>query len=78
VLIMPVKEISINNASIRLDQFLKWAGIAASGGQTKAMIGVGLVRVNGKVEKRRSHALLPGDEVEVRGARYKLTSNRVD
>jgi ribosome-associated protein len=75
---MTFKEVNINDASIRLDQFLKWAGIAATGGQAKALIGDGRVRVNGQVEQRRSHALLPGDEVEVRGARYKLTANRVD
>lgn len=75
---MAGKDVSINSPSIRLDQFLKWAGIVATGGQAKEMIGEGLVLVNGQVEKRRSHALLPGDEVEVRGARYKLTAASVD
>ncbi|WP_406677381.1 RNA-binding S4 domain-containing protein [Moorella sp. ACPs] len=75
---MPGKNVPITTSSIRLDQFLKWAGIAATGGQAKAMIASGLVRVNGQVEKRRSHTLEPGDEVEVKGASYKLTAAPVD
>ncbi|CEP67738.1 RNA-binding S4 domain [Moorella glycerini] len=76
--IMPSKNVPITTPSIRLDQFLKWAGIAATGGQAKEMIAGGLVRVNGQTEKRRSHTLGPGDEVEVKGASYKLTAAPVD
>jgi len=51
--------------AIRLDDVLKLAGIASTGGQAKRLIQAGEVRVNGKVETRRKHPLHEGDEVEV-------------
>lgn len=53
--------------TIRLDQFLKLAQAAATGGQAKWMIQNEEVRVNGVVETRRGRKLRPGDAVEVRG-----------
>jgi ribosome-associated protein len=52
---------------IKLDQFLKLAQIAMTGGQAKAMILEGLVKVNGEVETRRGRKLRHGDHVEVEG-----------
>ena len=60
---------------IKLDQFLKLAQIVMTGGQAKAMILEGLVKVNGEVELRRGRKLrlrqrlpLPRrDRVEVEG-----------
>ncbi len=62
--------------SIRLDNVLKLAGIAETGGQAKRMIQGGEVRVNGTVETRRKHMLHDGDEVEVQGETFvvELTS----
>jgi ribosome-associated protein len=54
---------------ITLGQFVKLAGLAATGGDAKRMVGSGLVMLNGRVELRRGHGLRPGDEVEVRGQR---------
>jgi len=48
---------------IRLDQFLKLAGIAATGGQAKALIQDGKITVNGETETRRGRKLFPGDHV---------------
>jgi ribosome-associated protein len=52
---------------LRLDQFLKWKGITATGGQAKVRIQSGEVKVNGEVETRRGHGVHPGDRVEVDG-----------
>jgi len=52
---------------IKLDQFLKWAGVAPTGGQAKLLIQDGAVRVNGAVETRRGRRLHRGDRVEVGG-----------
>ncbi len=52
---------------MKLDQFLKWCGIAATGGQAKVMIQGGDVRVNGVVETRRGRKLRRGDRVEAGG-----------
>jgi len=51
--------------TIRLDDVLKLAGIAATGGQAKHLIQAGQVKVNGAVETRRKHLLRAGDEVAV-------------
>ena len=42
---------------IKLDQFLKLAQIAMTGGEAKAMIQDGMVKVNGEVETRRGRKL---------------------
>lgn len=51
--------------TIKLDQFLKWVGIAPTGGQAKLMIQDGEVLVNGIVETRRGKKLVTGDRVTV-------------
>ncbi|NLW06807.1 MAG: RNA-binding S4 domain-containing protein [Clostridia bacterium] len=71
-------EITINTATIRLDQFIKWAGITATGGQAKEIIALGLVKVNGQIEKHRSHLLAPGDEVIVKGVCYRIKAAPTD
>jgi ribosome-associated protein len=50
---------------ITLGQFLKVAGLASSGGEAKALIGRGSVRVNGEPEGRRGRKLATGDVVQV-------------
>lgn len=51
--------------TIKLDQFLKWVGVAPTGGQAKVMIQEGEVLVNGTVETRRGKKLVTGDRVTV-------------
>lgn len=53
--------------TIKLEQFLKLAQVAATGGQAKLLIQSGKVSVNGLVETRRGRKLRPGDRVEVNG-----------
>ena len=55
---------------LRLDQFLKLAGIAGTGGQAKMMIQGGGISVNGEVETRRRRKLAAGEVVEVDGRTY--------
>lgn len=50
---------------IRLDQFLKWAKVASTGGQGKVFILSGMVKVNGEVETKRGRLLRDGDLVQV-------------
>jgi ribosome-associated protein len=52
---------------IRLDQFLKWEGLVATGGEAKLRIQGGEVRVNGFQETKRGRKLRPGDRVELAG-----------
>ena len=51
--------------TIRLQQYLKFLGLVATGGEAKYLIQDGHVRVNGEVETRRKRQLHDGDKVEV-------------
>ena len=57
-----------------LGAFLKLAGAVASGGAAKVSIQRGDVTVNGAVETRRGHAVVPGDVVSVGGKEYRACS----
>ena len=59
--------------TIRLGQYLKLAGLAATGGEAKYLIQEGLVRVNGEVETRRKRQLHVGDTVEFQGHAHTVT-----
>jgi ribosome-associated protein len=58
--------------ALRLDQFLKFRGIADTGGQANLMVQGGEVQVNGEPETRRRRKLAVGDVVEVNGKAYLL------
>ena len=59
--------------TIRLGQYLKFAGLAATGGEAKHLIQEGLVRVNGEVETHRKRQLHAGDVVELEGRTFTVT-----
>lgn len=69
-----MREIAIHTPFITLDQFLKWAGVVGTGGEGKALLARGRVRVAGAVETRRGRKLHPGDVVEVGRERLVVTS----
>ena len=57
---------------IKLDQFLKWQGIAQTGGEAKIIIKQGMVEVNGESEVRRGRKLVTGDRVTVAGTTHRV------
>jgi len=59
----PARDVPISSDSIRLGQFLKYAGMIDSGADAKGVIADGLVRVNDTVEIRRGRQLHRGDTV---------------
>lgn len=65
------KEIQITTEFIKLDQFLKFAGIAETGGHSKEIVAEGVVSVNGEICLQRGKKLRPGDVVELDD--YRLT-----
>lgn len=67
-----MKEIKINSEFIKLDQFLKWAEISSTGGESKALIIDGKIKVNNTVEFARGKKLRDGDIIEVMGSIYKI------
>jgi len=67
-----METIKINTDFIKLDQFLKWAGVADNGVMAKHMVLDGIVKVNGETEERRGKKLYPGDVVEVLEQTFKV------
>lgn len=55
----------ISGPFIKLDQLLKFSGIAGDGGHAKALIAEGMVFVNGEAETRRGRKIKDGDFVTV-------------
>ena len=67
------RDVPITGESIRLGQLLKLAGVVGGGGEGKALVAGGGVRVNGEPEERRGRQLRPGDVVEAAGERLRVT-----
>jgi len=61
-----------DHKTIKLDQFLKWVGVAQTGGEAKLIIQGGEVKVNGETEIRRARKLVVGDYVTVQGITYEV------
>jgi ribosome-associated protein len=61
------RTVQIHTASIALGALLKWARVVTTGGEAKALLRRGQVRVNGVVEVRRGRRVYPGDVVDVVG-----------
>ena len=55
----------IHSPFIKLDQFLKFTGLAETGGHAKEIVEQGIVRVNGEPCTMRGKKLYPGDQVQV-------------
>ena len=59
--------------ALKLDQFLKFPGLVATGGAAKLRIKRGDVRVNGLIETRRGRQLGLGDAVQIDGRELLVT-----
>lgn len=65
---MPEAErLNVGDREINLTQVLKLSGWVMHGGEAKAMISEGLVRVNGEVELRKRKKMALGDTVALEG-----------
>ena len=69
--------VAIRDEYITLGQFLKFAGIADTGGDARAMLEDEAVLVNGEVETRRGRKLYEGDLVRAFSEEYRVTRKRV-
>lgn len=56
-------DFTIRDASIKLGQLLKLAGLVEDGGHARAVLESGAVQVDGDVETRRGRQIRPGDVV---------------
>lgn len=68
-----MEKIELSGEIIRLGQLLKLAGLVDNGGEAKARIQAGEVRVNGQVETRRGRQLQQGDRVEFAGKKVEVS-----
>ena len=64
--------IEIHTEFIKLDSFLKFAGLVETGGEAKEIVQDGLVLVNGEICTMRGKKLRDGDTVELDGELYQL------
>ena len=61
------EKIAIKTEFIKLDQLLKFSGVADIGSEAKQMVLDGIVKVNGEVCTMRGKKIRPGDIVEITG-----------
>jgi ribosome-associated protein len=57
------RPVIVREVPIELCQFMKFGGLAGSGGEAKQSISEGLVLLNGTVETRKRKKLAAGDRV---------------
>ncbi len=62
-----IERVAINTPFIRLDAFLKFAGLVGTGGQAKIVITEGMVKVNGEVCTARGKKLFGGERIDFEG-----------
>lgn len=62
---MQRQDIEIRGDYIELNQLLKLAGVCDSGGAGKILVADGLVRVDGRVELRKTCKIRPGQIVSI-------------
>ncbi|UPG91916.1 RNA-binding S4 domain-containing protein [Luteibacter aegosomaticola] len=62
---MPAQTFELEGEYVELNQLLKLAGIAASGGEGKHLVADGLVSVDGVVELRKTCKIRAGQVVSI-------------
>jgi ribosome-associated protein len=62
--------VNITTEFIRLDSFLKFKGIAETGGQAKSFVQDGIIKVNGEQCTARGKKIRNGDTVTAFGTDY--------
>jgi ribosome-associated protein len=67
-----MNKIKINTEIIKLDAFLKWAGIVSSGSDAKLYIQDELVKVNNEICTQRGKKLKVGDVVSFEDSDFEI------
>ena len=65
----------INTDFIQLQAFLKFMGLAETGGEAKEIIADGIIKVNGETCTARGKKLRSGDVVSAFGCDYLISKN---
>ena len=67
-----MREVELSREPVELFKILKFEGLVTSGGEAKAVIGEGQVRVNGAVELQKRKKIRSGDVIEFAGERFRV------
>ena len=67
-----MREVELSREPVELFKILKFEGLATSGGEAKAVIGEGQVRVNGAVELQKRKKIRSGDVIEFAGEQFRV------
>lgn len=70
----PQETVKINTDFIQLQSFLKFKGIAETGGQAKEFIQDGIILVNGEICTARGKKLRNGDKVTAFAVDYTIVN----
>ena len=62
-----MRDVILSKPAVELYKILKFEGLLSSGGEAKAAIDAGLVKVNGEVETRKRKKVVAGDIVSFNG-----------
>lgn len=71
------EDVLIKTEFIRLDGFLKFKGIAETGGQAKQFIQDGIVKVNNEICTARGRKVRNGDTVSIFSTDYHIICNEM-
>lgn len=69
------EDVAISTDFIRLDSFLKFKGIAMTGGEAKSFVKDGIVKVDGEVCTARGKKLRQGNTVSIFSVDYHIKKN---
>mgnify|MGYP003296403995 FL=1 len=67
-----MEEIKITTPFIKLDQLVKFAGLAETGAKAKILIELGEFNVNGELCTKRGKKIKPGDVIDFKNKKYKV------
>ena len=59
-----MRDVELTRQPLALYKILKFEGLASSGGEAKAVIADGQVKVNGEVETQKRKQIVAGDVIE--------------
>lgn len=67
-----MEKVKIKTEFIKLDQFVKYVGLAGSGADAKNMVSEEMIKVNGQVELQRGKKLRSGDKIDINGKAFEI------
>ena len=67
-----MEEIKITTPFIKLDQLVKFAGLAETGAKAKILIELGEFNVNGELCTKRGKKIKPGDVIDFKNKKFKI------